>query len=295
MVAVAVEPARDQRTVYSPIRHLAWALWLNHNPARCYLTVATTFAGFFDASGKPQDPVLYVSGFLSTEKKWLRFEKEWRALLNHFEIKGLFHTADYVRGVGDDYRQFLHNDERRIEFERKAIAIIKRNTLKPFSYGIILADHREMVARYELPYGFERPYSFCGLQGVYWIVLWMKKKKGLSLEDKVHLIYEDGDEDRGRFSDAMRRDFGVRPNFLPKDKVHPFSAADILAWRHARLIREHEAQAPRPRREFFGGLFKQLPHDSCGFYNRRVLISFCEEKSFPRRPQPSDASGASDV
>src|SRR6266566_4118790 len=248
-------------TAYSPIRHLAWALWLNHNPARCYLTVATTFAGFFDASGKPQDPVLYVSGFLSTEKKWLRFEKEWRALLNHFEIKGLFHTADYVRGVGDDYRQFLHNDERRIEFERKAIAIIKRNTLKPFSYGIILADHREMVARYELPYGFERPYSFCGLQGVYWIVLWMKKKKGLSLEDKVH----------------------------------PFSAADILAWRHARLIREHEAQAPRPRREFFGGLFKQLPHDSCGFYNRRVLISFCEEKSFPRRPQPSDASGASDV
>src|SRR5206468_1768076 len=130
--------------------------------------VATTYAGFFDASGKPQDPVLYVSGFVSTEKKWLRFEKEWRALLSRFGIKGLFHTSEYVRGVGEDYKHFIRNDARRIEFEAKAVSIIKRNTLKPFSYGVILADHRAIAARYVLPFGFERPYSFCGLQSVYW-------------------------------------------------------------------------------------------------------------------------------
>ena len=297
MAAVAVELRRSKPAVYSPIRHLAWALWLNHNPARCYLAVATTYAGFFDASGKPQDPVLYVSGFVSTEKKWLRFEKEWQALLTRFEIRGLFHTSDYVRGAGEDYRQFLNNEARRIEFEGKAVSVIKRNTLKPFSYGIILEDHKAIVARYELPYGFERPYSFCGLQGVYWIMLWLGKKKGTSLQDKLHLIYEDGDEDRGRFSDAMHRDFRRRPNFLPKDKVHPFAAADILAWRHNRLIREHKAKTPRPPREFFGALFKQIPHGpSCGFYDYKTLEAFCEEKRFARRDRPTtDVSGVSDA
>src|SRR6266705_640883 len=138
MTAVGAEPRSDKRAVYSPIRHLAWALWLNHNPARRYLIVFTTYAGFFDASGKKRDPVLYVSGFISTEEKWLRFEKQWKALLRQFGIKGMFHTSDYVRGAGEDYRQFLNDDVRRIAFETKAVTIIKHNTLKPFSYGIMI-------------------------------------------------------------------------------------------------------------------------------------------------------------
>src|SRR6266487_3317473 len=282
---------------YSILKHRARALWLNHNPARRYLALATSYFGFFDASGKPQESVLYVSGFISTEEKWLRFEGTWKALLRQYGIEGWFHTSDYVRAAGEDYKQFRDNDALRSEFETKAVTTIKHHILKPFSYGVLLSDHREMVTRYEVPIGFERPYSFCAMQGVYFIWQWLEKKKRkkkgkktLTLQDRVHLIYEDGDEDRGRFSDAMYHDFKLRPSFAAKQRAHPFSAADILAWRHARLIKVVKGEAPKPKREFFAGLFKQIPHASCGFYDRTTLESFCVEKNFKRRSTASDAS-----
>jgi hypothetical protein len=250
------------------------------------VTALSTYVGYFDASGKPNDPlVLYVSGFMSTEKKWLKFEKQWWALLNAYGITGPFHTAQYVACNGPDYAQFKKNDPLRDAFEKQAIAIVKQHTLKPFSHGLVLSDYWDMVARYTLPFGFERPYSFCAMQGFYATVKWLRKKK-LRIGELVHLVYEDGDDDRDLFSDAMYREVGVRPNFLPKNQCVPFQAADILAWRHARLMKDLtkvESGGTRPRREFFPALFRQLPHDSCGFYDRTVLHGYCEKQGYTKR------------
>lgn len=83
---------------YSVLRHPAWATWLRHSPARRYMA---TFAAYFDASGHPDSgTALFVSGFVSSEKKWLLFEQEWAALLAGYRITPPFHMKEFAPGAG---------------------------------------------------------------------------------------------------------------------------------------------------------------------------------------------------
>jgi hypothetical protein len=51
----------------------------------------TMFTAYFDASGSAAGTsVLFVSGFVASTDKWLRFETEWAALLDEFNIKATF-------------------------------------------------------------------------------------------------------------------------------------------------------------------------------------------------------------
>jgi hypothetical protein len=54
----------------------------------------------------------------------------------------------------------------------------------------------------------------------------------------LRVVFEDGDDHRSTFSDAMLKEIGQRP-ILEKKENFPaqFAAADILAWRHSRLLK----------------------------------------------------------
>lgn len=154
---------------YSALRHLAWVLFLKHDPRRAYfalMVIHREYAAFFDASGKPKPgEVLFVSGFVSTEHKWVRFDEQWRALMKRWDIKKPFHTTHYARGQGSDYARFRDNDAERVAFESEAIPIIKRNTNKPFSFGIPIDGWNEALKQYALPPGLDRPYSIWRILG----------------------------------------------------------------------------------------------------------------------------------
>src|SRR5690242_11472191 len=128
----------------SALRHWAWSVWRRHDPSTCYMliiqpsynTSSTQHTAYFDASGKKEQPVLVVSGFVASEKQWLRFEEEWDALLGEFQLAHPFHTTDYVAAVqGTQYEQFSDNRDRREDFEAAAVRILKQ-TRKPFSFGV---------------------------------------------------------------------------------------------------------------------------------------------------------------
>jgi len=282
-----------RRVAAASIRHLATALFLNHDRRRVYLAVFSKFVGYFDASGKATDPlVLYVSGFVSTEAKWLRFEREWGALLKRYDLTD-FHTTNYVRGLDPEYARFKNNDAERDAFEAEAIRTIKRNTLKPFSNGIVLDAHRQLLSQYVVPSGYERPYSFCATMAFYSVMVWFSKqprKKRATPDARIRMIFEDGEDsaDWNPFSDTVYQEFGRRPVPQPKeDSPAQFQAADLLAWRHARLMKDSmsvDAGGPRPRREFFAGLFRQLPHsNSCGYHTPESLMRHAAKMGYPRR------------
>jgi hypothetical protein len=78
----------------------------------------------------------------------------------------------------------------------------------------------------------------------------------------IKVIFEEGDDDRDLFSALVMRELGDRPVFRPKAEFpSAFVAGDILAWRHARLLRRRGLV--EKGHACFAGLFKQLPHDSC--------------------------------
>src|SRR5688572_3078575 len=114
-------PARRQE--YSFIRHLAWSVWLNHDPKRCLVATFATFTTYYDASGSEGDKtgVLVVVGLVANEYKWVRFEKEWAAVLKEFDVP-YFHrkelgeerkagTGVYAKWKDDDVtpRQFVQS------------------------------------------------------------------------------------------------------------------------------------------------------------------------------------------
>src|SRR5438552_11374712 len=81
--------------------HLCWAIFLNRDWPDGWIMVLGEYAAYFDASGHPDGtPVLFVSGFVSTKRKWLRFERRWTDFLKRNGIVGPFHMTDFINGFG---------------------------------------------------------------------------------------------------------------------------------------------------------------------------------------------------
>jgi len=74
----------------------------------------TEFCSYFDGSGDGNKPVQAVSGFVSTVKKWARFETEWNAILKANGISAL-HTTDYVSNAGE-FTDWRGDSARRKQF-----------------------------------------------------------------------------------------------------------------------------------------------------------------------------------
>jgi hypothetical protein len=174
-----------------------------------------------------------------------------------YEIKKPFHTTDYWMALEDDYRQFRRNDGRRREFEGKAVEIIKQTTRKPFSYGLVPSLLRDALetTEFDVPHEFHTAHALCGLKAILEGVRW----------------------------DAVYKRVGERLLFGTKDEYPQFAAADILGWRHARLVR-NDHLLTEDRHECFVNLFKQIPHDACLTLDGTALPRVFAE-AFPRKSQ----------
>ena len=269
---------------HSSLRHLAWSLWGNHDPERCLMAM---FTAYFDASGKPHDPTVFlVSGFVSSERKWLRFEDEWAAFLKEWGIRGTFHTTDYIKAqMGTHYEQFHGNDPLRDEFERRAVKVIRRGIRKPVSCGLLLEDYRRVLAEYRLPdaFGhFRHPYSLCAIHCTLAVVFWGDRR--MKSNDLLEFIYEDGDDDKGFFIKEFKKINGEPPIFRTKDKHPQFQAADILAWRHARLLKITKGNMRKDKRHAFSTIFREWPHEDCVFIGEEIMRGVFDEWGLERLP-----------
>lgn len=79
----------------------------------------TQYTAYFDASGHPDDTeVMYVAGFVASERKWLKWETTWLALVDDFGIVPPFHCTEFEARKGE-YADW--SVERREEFRLKAV------------------------------------------------------------------------------------------------------------------------------------------------------------------------------
>src|SRR6266852_3977900 len=105
----------------SPLQRLFSTIWLNRDPAERLVLMASWYGAYFDASGHPDDSEsLFVSGFVSTGEKWLKFEQEWNSLLSGYGIVAPFHMKEFAPGVGQ-YASWKDDKHRRAELLEKAI------------------------------------------------------------------------------------------------------------------------------------------------------------------------------
>jgi hypothetical protein len=90
------------------------------------------FTAYFDASGKRQQSVLTVSGFVSDVRKWSKFDAEWDAILMA-EGLNCFHMTDFVARKKPYGRWGSGYSEPRDKFFRRLIETSVRHTNKSFA------------------------------------------------------------------------------------------------------------------------------------------------------------------
>jgi hypothetical protein len=125
----------------------------------------TEYTSYFDGSGdKKGQPVQVVAGFVSTVKKWARFENDWNAILKADNVSAL-HTTDYVCSQGE-FASWKGNSARRKQFQEALTACIKKNVNKLFASALFIADYNAINRIYCLDDFVGPPFAVCGHQAL---------------------------------------------------------------------------------------------------------------------------------
>lgn len=252
--------------------------------------MTTLSAGYFDAAGKNNGSgVLVVAGIVAPVKKWVRFDRKWKEVLDSENIQ-CFHMTDFASSRGE-FEPWNGDRERRGLFWSRLLKVITDTANKMFWVAIELDAWRSVNRDYQLEETFHTPYSMCGFTAVIASLKWARKRKKIPIE----FFFEDGDDGReGLRKLCAREDIG--PIFGSK-RLQPLQAADLLAWKARTLannaFRLHKKieDSSEPDFESFGKLLKELesfekvkvrPHVD-GIYSREKLISTCIKSRVQRR------------
>lgn len=270
-------PVRSER--YSPLRHLAWAIWLNHDPRDRYMAM---FTAYYDASGAPKRPgAMFVSGVVSSIEKWLAFEEEWPTLLERHGVRRPFHMTDFVRPDGE-YKEWAGDLKRQAVFLTDIRESIKKHVLVTLSQGIVLADFERLHAEYVVPTAWATPLSYCAFGAWHQLQEWGEHHLGM--DDKVEHVYESGDSDWGTFVELARTIYGFTPIPRNKGDAAPMELCDHLAWEHRHWIEEREKNPHRRTRGSLLALANELPgSDLWGYGHWDKLRGAFDELEMPRR------------
>jgi hypothetical protein len=279
---------------YSIIRHIAGAIHSNRDPSTLEMIV---FNAYFDASGSSKNKLssatLYVSGFVSTENQWGKFEVEWPKLLTKHGIIAPFHMTDFEdpNGPYSDWSQ-----DERDDFLLEALALINRRTAKPISFGVVVKDLERVYKEFDVPVQEQYlPYAFCGREVMIEVAQWIlnRERKGRFAEtDRIGIVFEYGDDGADQLAHIALYDFKYALTFLTKDQADEFQACDLLAWehrtRHTWRLEALKGRPVKPRgvfsRKSFAKLMESFPSDAMKFSEWKHLQRRFTDLGYKRRP-----------
>ena len=236
-----------------------------------------SLVGYYDASGHPDDSVvLTVGGYISGDRKWTRFDREWAAILADIGLDE-FHMTQFMR----DPRW----EGRRDEILGRFLAVIRKNVRKSLATMIDIRDWNAVNEVYALERSRCTPYALCGFLTLQKALLFLTSRKEPS---RMISLFEDGDKHKGDFIWVMDRiaklDWrlkGIKPHFAGKD-LTPLQAADFVMWEQSKLSKTHIAAAGKPFevRPTFSELLN-IPHE-WGWMEKDDIIKFCVEFEVPK-------------
>jgi hypothetical protein len=95
--------------------------------------------GYFDASGSPDDgSVLVVSGFVSSARRWARFDSEWSKILQDSGIR-VFHMEEFAHSTGE-FKNWKREEEKRRKLLRDLIDVPASKVFRSFAGAVVLDD-----------------------------------------------------------------------------------------------------------------------------------------------------------
>lgn len=275
-----------RKSQYNIIEHLARAVLFSSYHENALMAM---FSAYFDASGHPdQQSVITVAGFVSSVKKWTRFDSEWNAILKSEGVE-YFRMSEFASNQGQFSHGWRRATDRRREFITRLAMCLRRNVNKSFRATLIMPDYVQVNQRFLLEEGLGRPYTLCAMLCSFNLRKWAKAKHA---ERKLLYFFEDGDKDKGDFEYHHKETYGEKPLFLPASKAVAFQAADFAGWK----TRANVQQALKDDHDLEKGIrlmqsvamLSKIPH-AAGVIDWKGLSAHCALFKFPLRNPPINA------
>jgi hypothetical protein len=227
----------------------------------------TEYAGYFDASGHPDDkPFVVVAGFIATERQWLEFEKPWKEALRIYKLGQAFHMTDFQSQNRTDKGKVLD----------RLTDIIIAHTTAGLSCSVEMAAYKKYNDIYALEERIGTPYAMAARGAAMTINRW--KAESFGVKDKLLLFVEEGTKHHGDMEEAFRRDSLPIPQKVSKN--HPsVQPADLLAWEIHHYVRRFDSRRSMRKLVLHGNQFP----DRYGEYREKDILRMCEAAAVPLR------------
>ena len=129
----------------------------------------TSYTGYFDTRRHPDDQtVITAAGFVSTVKKWDRFDGEWNDILTNYGVP-YFRMTEFVNSQGAFAQGWKGQTDTRRNF-------INELANKSFRTTLIIPDYNRINIEYDIDGFLGRPYTVCCGVCSYTIRQWAEHK-----------------------------------------------------------------------------------------------------------------------
>ena len=195
------------------------------------IAMSTVEAYFNDSGSHPTSPVVCVAGYIFDKEQAIKFDREWRAVLNIYHLP-FFRMSSFAHGSEPFDNLSPHE---RATLEGNLIAVIN----KWMSFGVAITVEPEILTRVLPGDGdsAESPFSYCARFVLTGARRWIDEKK---VTGECAYIFESGHRSHDEANDIMNRVYldarqrkayrYLSHTFIGKNLATPLQAADVLAW-----------------------------------------------------------------
>jgi hypothetical protein len=251
---------------------------------------------YSDTSGmqKSSDPLVMAS-LVSPVSRWLRFEREWKAMLKEHGIPYL-HMKEFAHSLGP-FKDWKGNEKRRAAFLARVVAVIHHSVNKTFTLRAKREDFDAVNKVFELDGPYSGIYQITALALAGHIMEWCDAKHP---GKPIKWFYERGDDGLGRLVDGARKHaphLKLRWDPIPLpaqdgatgDWFAPFQACDFVAYEVAQEWKQLDKPLgrERSRRGALRNLLRTIPV-FIGEFPRENLVKVAGDIGIPRRLNVQD-------
>jgi hypothetical protein len=188
---------------------------------------------YFDVGGHADDDkvkALAAAGFIAPTDDWILIEQRWKEVLSKYGVSAL-HMREFAHSRGE-YETWKGKELHRARFIFDLISVLKPLVRNSFASAIDLVEYRRVDSQYGVRTIFP-PLAMVGCRCVRNVLAWAHSWS--TPRDNLLILFENGDEGRGKFSDICKQTYGIRPSFEEKISSVAFEAADLLAYENLLL------------------------------------------------------------
>jgi hypothetical protein len=214
---------------------------------------------YFDESGSDDgSPALCVAGYLFRKEECQALDLKWKVVLDDFGLP-YFRMSACAHGNHPFDKLCLNQ---RIEVEKLMIELVRSHMLFGAAVSVNEQEYNSWPARRLIG----SAYTYCCWQSLAGMLDWLEQNK---IDGDLAYFFESGHEHQSQANAIMKRIFDnpklrqhyryITHAFVDKQKVRPVQTADILAWLHAKHLKDLQNGKSNPRADFVA-LVEGRPH-----------------------------------